>query len=270
MILLLAAAILPVLASGDAAVDGAIKLPKPGVQYRPNIASATTSPWIDANGWRILRDPGKRFLYDVPGNGAALAAAEAFAYGGTAVVHTDDGGTAAFNRMLEFLHTVPDADLPAMANFGVLDDGSAQTGELMNLMSRNNLLYRIVKSPDPRLDINVELGSPAYPKSSDPNFLAHKLRGDLGDEKRKLRIYGSQVVIARLLGDAGQARVHILNYSNRPVVGLRVRLLGAYSHQTLKVFAAPDAKLQDVTVENGATEFTVPEMNTYAVVDLAK
>jgi hypothetical protein len=270
MILLLAAAILPVLAGGDADAGGTTKLPKPGVQYRPNEASATTSPWIDANGWRVLRNPEKRFLYDVTGNAAALAAAEAFAYGGNAVVHTDDAGKAAFNRMLDFLRIVPDANLPAMANFGVIDDGSAETGELMNLMSRNNLLYKIVQSPDPHLKINVRLGSPAYPKSSDPNFLAHKLRGDLGDEKRVLRIYGSQVVIARLLGDSGQARVHILNYSNRSVVGLRVRVLGAYSHQTVKSFGAPDAKLQDVTVENGATEFTVPEINTYAVVDLAK
>ena len=70
---------------------------------RPNEASATTAPWIDANGWRILRAPGKRYYYDVRDNAVALAAAEAFVYGASAVVHTDENGAAAFNRMIEFL-----------------------------------------------------------------------------------------------------------------------------------------------------------------------
>ena len=271
MILLLAA-ILPALATGDAAANEAVKLPAPHVEMRPNEASATTSPWIDANGWRILRAPGKRYYYDVKGTGAALAAAEAFAYGANAVVHTDENGIPAFNRMLEFLHDIPDADLPTMANLGVVDDGSQEAGELMNLLSRRNLLYKIVTAPDAHLDLNIRLGSKEYPKSeaADPSFLAHKIRGQLGDEKRLLRVYGSEVVIARLVGDREQARVHILNYANRPVVGLRVRVAGTYAHQTVKGFAKPDMKLQDVNVADGATEFTVPEMSVYAVVDLAK
>jgi hypothetical protein len=269
MILLLAA-ILPALASGDAATDGAVKLPPPRVQMRPNEASATTSPWIDANGWQILRAPGKRYYYDVNGNAAALAAAEAFAYGATATVKTDGDGTAAFNRMLEFLRGIPEADLQAMANIGVIDDGSDETGELMNLLSRHNLLYKIVTAPDAHLDLNIRMGSSEYPKSEDPSFLAHKIRGQLGDEKRLLRVYGSEVVIARLTGNRDQARVHILNYANRPVVGLRIRVRGTYPHQTVRAFAKPDMKLQDVSVEGGTTEFTVPEMNVYVVVDLAK
>jgi hypothetical protein len=77
-------------------------------------------------------------------------------------------------------------------------------------------------------------------------------------------------VIARLLGDGEHARVHILNYSNRPVPGLRVRVLGAYAHQAVKAFSKPDMKLQDVSVGDGTTEFTVPQMSTYVVVDLTK
>ena len=84
----------------------------------------------------------------MPANSAALAAAEAFAYAANAVVHTDASGTAAFNKMLDFLRTVPDADLPVMANFGIIDDGSDETGELMNLMARHNLLYKIVPAAD--------------------------------------------------------------------------------------------------------------------------
>ena len=85
-----------------------------------------------------------------------------------------------------------------------------------------------------------------------------------------MRLYGSEVVIARLLGNKDQARVHLLNYANRAVSGLRVRVLGTYSRQSIKAFGKPDLKLQDVVVENGATEFTVPELGAYAVIDLAR
>jgi hypothetical protein len=32
----------------------------------------------------------------------------------------------------------------------------------------------------------------------------------------------------------------------------------------------PQLKLQDVTAAGGATEFTVPEMNTYVAIDLSR
>ncbi len=266
MILLLAA-ILPVLASGDAGAEGAVKLPPPRVQYRMNEASATRSPWIDANGWRILRAPGKRYYYDVPANAAALAAAEGYAYAGNVVVHTDDRGSAAFNRMLEFLRTIPEAILPVMVNIGVIDDGSDETGEMMNLLTRHNLLYKIIAAPDHRLDMNIQRDPQA---AADPNLLAHKIRSQLGDEKRLLRLYGSEVVIGRLLGDKDHARIHLLNYATRPVNGLRVRVLGSWPHQKVMAFENPDLKLVDVAVEKGATEFTVAEMSTYVVIDLFK
>ena len=121
--------------------------------------------------------------------------------------------------------------MPILANIGVIDDGSPQTGELMNLLSRRNLLYRIVSAPDPHLDLNIRLGSKEYPKSeaANPSQLAQKIRAELTDEKRLLRVYGSEVVIARLMGNAGRVRIHLLNYANRPVTGLRVRVLGSLS-----------------------------------------
>jgi hypothetical protein len=269
MILLLAA-ILPSL--GPAPPDGAVKLQTPGVQYRMNEVSASRSPWIDANGWRILRKPGVGYYYDVPATASALAAAEAFVYGALATVHTDTDGGTAFNRMLDFLRGIPDRDLPAMANIGVIDDGSDQTGELMNLLSRRNLLYKIVAAPDPGLDLNVRLGSKEYPKedAANPAKLAQKVRSQLTDEKRLLRLYGSEVVVARLVGNRDRARIHLLNYANRPVAGLRVRVLGTYAHGNIAAFDKPDVKLQDYESRDGATEFTVPEMNTYAVIDLSK
>ncbi len=269
MIFLLAA-LLPALSSGPADTEGATRLSVPQVQYRINEASASRSPWIDANGWRIQRTPGARFYYDVPSKSAALAAAEAFAYRAHAAIHTDAAGQAAFHRMLEFLSGLPPADLPVLANIGFIDDGSDEAGELLNMLARRNLLFRIITAPDPHLDLNVRPGDKAYPKDQDPDLTAHQIRSDLTDEKRLVRLYGSEVVVARLDGDGNRVRVHLLNYAGRPVVGLRVRVLGAFPHAAFFASEKPDKKLLDFRAENGATEFTVPEMSTYAVVDLSK
>jgi hypothetical protein len=267
---LLLAALLPALATGPADAD-TVKLPVPNVEYRTNEATASRSPWIDANGWQLLREPARPYYYDVPSANVAIAAAEAFAYGAKAEIHTDAAGVAIFNRMLQFLGGIPEpGDLPAMANIGVIEDGSPDTGELMNLLSRRNLLYRIVAAPDPHLDLNIRLGSKEYPKSeaANPSELAQKIRAELTDDKRLLRLYGSEVVIARLVGNAGRVRIHLLNYAHRPVTGLHVRVLGAYANWHVAAYDKPGLKLGDFTAADGATEFTVPEMSTYAVIDL--
>src|SRR5579859_2805184 len=100
--MLLLAALLPALATGPADAD-AVKLPVPKVEYRTNEATASRSPWIDANGWQLLREPARRYYYDVPPARVAIAAAEAFAYGAKAEIHTDAPGAAIFKRVLEFL-----------------------------------------------------------------------------------------------------------------------------------------------------------------------
>lgn len=268
---LLLAALLPVLSTGPADA-GAVKLPVPKVEYRINEASASRSPWIVANGWQLLRAPARRYYYDVPSASAALAAAEAFMYDAKADIHNDTAGVAIFNRMLQFLGGIPERELPAMANIGVLDDGSPATGELMNLLSRRNLLYRIVAAPDPQLDLNIRLGSTEYPKSEagNPGKLAQKIRAQLTDEKRLLRVYGSDVVIVRLAGTGDRVRIHLLNYANRPVTGLRVRVLGEYPNWQVAAYDKPDLKLEDFATADGATEFTVPDMSTYVVVDLSR
>jgi len=94
-----------------------VKLNEPRVQYRNNEASATRSPWIDANGWRILRSPGRKFVYRVKGEAAALAAAEAFTYTADALLSADAPGEDAFGKMLEFLKTIPPAELAPVADF---------------------------------------------------------------------------------------------------------------------------------------------------------
>lgn len=246
------------------------KLPTPGVQYRMNEASASRSAWLDGNGWRIQRTKKKQVYYDVEGDGASLAAVEAYAYGADAIIKSDGKGLDQLVGVLPFLKALAPAYLPSMANIGLVDDGTPVTGELMNLLSRYNLLFRILNAPDPHLDLNVKIGSREYPKAEalNPNLLSHKIRSQLTDEKRLLRIYGSEVVLGHLTGDGERARLHLIDYAKRPVEGLRVRVLGVYPRHEVAVFGAPAAKLLDYSVEGGATEFTLASLTRYAVIDL--
>jgi hypothetical protein len=270
---MLAALLLPsLMAAGADTPADAVKLSEPRVQYRNNVASATRSPWVDANGWRILRSPEKKFVYQVKGEAAALAAAEAFTYGTGALISADAPGAIAFGNMLEFIKTLPPVDLSPVADFGVVDDASEVTGELLNLLTRMNLLFKIEKNPDRNFHVNVRLGTKEYPQedAQNPSVLAHKIRSQLGDDNRSLRLYGSEVVIARLLSGPRQARVFLLNYTSRPVAGLRVRVRGAYPKGELRASGIPDARLTDLTQDAPATEFTVPELRVFAVIDLAR
>jgi len=246
------------------------ELPAPGVTPRAGVASPTRAPWIVANGWHIARNPQAKYVYSVPAGKAALAAAEAFAYGADAVLKIEPADLPNAGAMLAFLDTVPDANLPAVADFAVVDDGSPVAGEAMNLLSRRNLLFKIVKAPEPRFRINVRIGSPEYPKeeAADPSGFAQKIRGQLTDEQRSLRLYGSEVVIARLTSDGTKARVHLINYGGREIEGLRVRVKGTYTSGEAYVPGSGKVALVDQSAAEGATEFSLPKFLTYAVVDL--
>lgn len=252
----------------------AVKLLPPAVSYRYDEAAASSTPWLNTNGWKLLRNPGARFYYDIPGPGAALAAAEAFAYGGRALIHTDAAGLKPLGRMLEFLKTLPAMDLPVMANIGYIDDGSPGSGELMNLLVRRNLLFRLETAPDPHLDLNVRYGAGAYakPPNGDPSWLAQKVRSDLTDDKRLVRIFGSEVIVVRLAGSGDRLRVHLLNYAAtaRRVQEIRVSLKGRYPKHSVAVAGIPDTALADYKVGEDSTEFTLPALKEYAVVDLSR
>jgi hypothetical protein len=245
-------------------------LPGPGVSARAGLASPTRAPWIVANGWRFLRNPGAKYAYDAPGT-AALAAAEAFAYGAEAILKIDPAGLQAVGAMMTFLQSLPAADLPAVADLAVVDDGSAVTGEVMNLLARRNLLFKVVKAPSPEFRINVAVGKPEYPlaEAADPSAFAQKIRRQLTDEQRSVRVYGSEVVICRLTGDAQRLRLHLINYGGTEIDGLRIKLRGAYRAGEASVAGAGRVALQDQVVANGATEFSIPKLTTYAVIDLA-
>jgi hypothetical protein len=251
-----------------------VKLQAPTVEYRADQASASRAPWLDSNGWQFLRQPQGRFYYDVKGAGAALAAAEAFSYGAGALIGTDAAGLKPLAQMLDFLRGVSAEAMPAVADIGFIDDGSDVGGEVMNLMLRHNLLFQIVPAPDRRLKLNVRIGSKEYPaeQAQDPGAMAQLIRANLTDDKRSLRIYGSVVVIARLTGSGRKVRVQLLNYAGaaRKVDGLRVRVLGSYPKHQVAAAGSPGEQLLDYTVDAGATEFTLPELKTYAVVDLSR
>jgi hypothetical protein len=238
------------------------KLAKPGVQYRQDVAAATSVPWIDANGWKLDRDPKRTYYYDVPAAAVPIAMAESYSRNTAAVIH---GDLASFGRMLGFLKSIDQTAMPPMANIGLMDDGSDIAAEAMNLLARRNLLYRVVKARDTKLDLNLK---PTAKDASDPFAYAQEVRQKLGDDKRLVRLYGSDVVLANLTADANKARLFLINYSNRKVTGLRVRVRGKYAKATLRVFGVDHAEPADFEKDAAAIEFTLPEMGPFAVIDL--
>jgi hypothetical protein len=254
----------------DAELASRERLPTPGITPRPGIASPTRAPWVEANGWRFARQPAAKYVYEVPTGKAALAAAEAFAYGADAVLKIDPADLASLGGMLTFLEALPTSDLPTVSELAVVDDWSALTGEVMNLLARRNLLFQAVQMPSSRFAINIRIGTPEYPRdeAADPSAFAQKIRRQLTDERRALRVYGSEVVLCRLTADAGRARLHLLNYGGREIDGLRIRVQGTYADGEAYVAGAGRLTLEDRVVAGEATEFTVSRVTTYAVVDL--
>ncbi len=246
------------------------KVPAPQINFKIQVASATRSPWIVANGWRFLRNPGAKYLYELSDGNAVLGLAEAFAYDVDAGFNFAPGDFEEAARMLAFLRSIPPANLPPVADFAFVDDGSGLAGEAINLLCRRNLLFEVVHQPDPRYPLNVVIGSEAFPReqAANPGELAAEVRSQLTDERRSLRLYGSEVALIRAMGDRKSARVHILNYSNRPLKGIRLRVRGIYRAADLHVLGYPDVTATEFVTNDGFSEFSIPEMGTYAVADL--
>lgn len=239
-----------------------------------NVASATQRPWIDANGWRITRNPAGKFYYDVPAGKGALAMAEAFVYNADAVVKIDAANeieAAQAELMLAFLRQLPPAPWPAVADIGVVDDGSAEIGEVLNLLTRRNLLFRIVKTPASDLRLNIQLGTKEFPReaAADPNEFALRIRRQLTDEQRSLRLYGTELVIGRLQGEGPHARVHLLNYSGRELASVRVRVRGVFNSSSAYSFGVKKVSLEEFALDATGTEFTLDHLGAYTVVDLS-
>jgi len=132
------------------------------------------------------------------------------------------------------------------------------------------LLFQPVQAPSPRFALNVRIGTSEYPReeAADPSALAQKIRQQLTDERRAVRVYGSEVVICRLTADEGRARLHLVNYGGREIEGLLIRVRGVYGDGEALVSGAGRLALEDRVASGGVTEFTVPRITTYAVIDL--
>lgn len=253
------------------------EVPAPGVRFVPTVARATNVPWIDSNAYRYRRGLRKANYATLPAGSAALAAAEAFAFGAEAILHPDPADVEDLKTMLRFLESQEQPSLPALVNLAVVDDGSPLTGEILNILSRRNLLFRVVSKPDPAADLTVRIGTRDFPTeaAANPYGFAVLVREKLGDEKRLVRLYGTNTIVAHLIGDGSRARLFLLQYGRRrPTTAdpqaLQVRLRGAYEPTALAAFQGqPGAKLSDIQHPDGGTEFWVPDFAVCAVVDLA-
>jgi hypothetical protein len=243
---------------------------EPGTVARPGLASPTRVPWVNTNGSRFRRKPDAKYRYELSGGKGALAAAEALAYGADAVLQIAPDDLTAVCRVFAFVKDVPATQFPDVADIGVVDDGSSIAGEVMNLLVRRNLLFKPVSAPEARLAVNVVLGTAEFPvaDAADPSTFALKIRRQLTDERRSLRIFGSEVVIGRLTGDSTRLRLHLVNYGTREIAGLRVRVRGTYRAGDAYVLDQGRVALIDYAVADGATEFSLPAITTYAIVDL--
>ena len=266
------------------------EIPGPGVRYLPNVARATNVPWIDSNGWRFARGLRKVRYANLPPGSAPLAAAEAFVFNVDAIINPDPKDLEDLGKMLRFLKAHEQAPLPDMVNIGVVDSPSPLLNEVLNLLTRRNLLYRVVPAPDRTLDLNVQLGTPDFPAeaAANPYEFAARVRAKLGDEKRLVRLYGTSTIIARLTGDRSRARLYLLSFTSRRqqdagdqtgapggrilpagVEAIRVRVQGRYQPAKFAAYGGnPDAKVSDVRHPGTTTEFWVPDFNTCAIVDL--
>ena len=252
------------------------EVPSPGVRYLPNVARATNVPWIDSNGWRFARGMRKVNYAKVPAGSASLAAAEAFVFNVDAIINPDPKDLEDLGRMLRFLKANQQAALPDLVNIGVVDSPSPLLNEVLNLLTRRNLLYKVVASPDRTLDLNVQLGTSDFPAeaAANPYEFAARVRAKLGDDKRLVRLYGTSTVIARLTGDKSRARLSLLSFSSRRqqdagAQGIRVRVLGRYQPAKFAAYGGnPEAKVSDVRHPGTTTEFWVPDFSTCAIIDL--
>ena len=247
-------------------------VPAPAIRNVANAAFATTDPWIESNGWRFHRGARQANYATLPAGSAGLAAAEAFAFGVDAILNPDPADVQELGRVLAFLKAHDQPRMPSLANIGVVDDGTPAMGEALNMLTRRNLLYRVVRQPDRRLDLTVRLGTRDFPADAvlNPSEFAARVRAKLGDDKRLVRLYGSATAIVHLTGAGDRARLYVLSYSrNRTQPGLRVRLVGRYQPAGVAAYgAAADVTLADVRHPGRTTEFSLPTFSTLAIVDL--
>lgn len=244
-------------------------LDNPGTDYKVATAGATAAPWVTANGWQFIRYPEAKFVSNASGPALPLAMIEAFAWRGQVWFTVSEADQPIWDKTLAFLESVPEFATQRRSQIGVQEDGSDEMGEVLKLLARRNLMAAPLRE-NVSAEVVVKLGTPEYSRESarNPAQFAARVRNQLGDDRRLIRIYGSDVLLCDLEGNGGHSRVHLTNYSNREIHGARVRVLGKFPNVKLMAFEQLDLALQDVAMTEGGTEFTVPLLNRYAVIDL--
>lgn len=245
-------------------------LDSPGVDYQMGRAGATATPWINSGLWRIIRNPGKTFMYEVTGPAVALAVAEAYASNAKAYVKLKaKEDFQAFATAMRFVSEIDTESMPPRANFTLVDDGSEEIAEVMNLLTRRNLLFTPGRA-DAKGGMVVKIGSGDYTKESaaDPYAFAAIVRSKISDAKRLIRIYGTETTLARLYGDDRRARLHLIQYSRNSIDGVRVRVLGRYPRVLIASMGQRVSPAEDIVVDDSGTEFSIPRLRNYAVIDL--
>ncbi len=233
------------------------------------MASASGRPWVLANGWRFLRKPDGRYWGDVPAGKAALAAAEAFAYGADVVLAIDPADLEVFGRMRAFLSALPDSELPPAADIAVVDDGSPPVAEVLNLMARRNLLFRVAQREAPDVALNVRVGSKEFSRkdAQNPEAFALSVRRRLTDEKRSL--VAPQAARRSSPADArGLARscTSSTTAADRST-GCASACSGSWVAAEARVFGEERMAVEDQVTADGATEFSLGLIG-YVIVDL--
>ncbi len=247
-----------------------VKLDPPGVDYQIGRGGATAAPWIISNVWQMMREHGKSFVYEVSGSAISLAIAEVQAAGATAYLKIKPADLELFARSASFAMDHDSGGMTPLANFGLVDDGSPPMAEIMNLLARRNLLFRVVKNAGEFKGPVVRLGSSEYPAklADDPYVFAAAVRSRIGDDQRLVRLYGSETTLAKLYGDARHARLYLIQYGRGAVSGIRVRVRGHYPRVMIASQGTRLDPAEDIVVDDAATEFTIPELKNYAVIDL--
>ena len=238
----------------------------------------TNIPWIDSNGWRFARGIAQGQLRERAGWIRVAAAAEAFVFNVDAIINPDPKDLEDLGKMLRFLKANEQAPLPDLVNIGVVRQSFAPPQRGLNLLTRRNLLYKVVPAPDRTLDLNVQLGTPDFPAEAarNPYEFAARVRAKLGDDKRLVRLYGTSTVIARLTGDKSQRRASICSPSEpaparrRSASPCGFACCGRYQPRT---FASSRRRPRGAAhgrrpSRRTTTEFWVPDFNTCAIIDL--
>jgi len=255
------AAVLPILFTGSDTA-GYQKAIAPGVRYRMNMASATSSPWVDSNLWRYLRNPQANYLCDTKGKSVVTAMAEGFSTGVKLALQTAPEQKADFDKMHEFLRQIPDGPSQPWVNFTVSDDGSFQAGEVMNMLSRRSIGFRVAPKGDYALTAKMTNAYEAM----------QEIREKLSDDRRVLRLFGSELTLAVAAREGNRVRLHLVNYGQRPVDHLRLRVQGRFRQQSIKtyLYGGVAAKLMDFEAGKDFTEFTLETLGPYGVIDLVQ